>query len=230
MPHRARFPFRILVAALLALLLGACRGPEPLPADATPEFPAAWYADRHARGERVLRVDSAQSVLAVSVRRGGALARLGHDHVVSTRSLAGSVALDAGRADFYLDPEKLEVDDPTLRREAGLDAEVPQSAIAATRRNMLEKVLDASRHPRVFLHAERLAPEGNWEFAITLHGVTRKLSAAVHIENTPSGAVASGAFALRQSDFGITPFAVLGGALRVEDELALSFRVLARDY
>jgi hypothetical protein len=38
---------------------------------------------------------------------------------------------------------------------------------------------------------------------------------------------ASGRFAVRQSDFGITPFAILGGALAVDDTVAIDFTVRA---
>jgi hypothetical protein len=40
--------------------------------------------------------------------------------------------------------------------------------------------------------------------------------------------MAAGELRLRQSDFGITPFSVLGGALTVEDELRVRYRLLAR--
>ena len=39
---------------------------------------------------------------------------------------------------------------------------------------------------------------------------------------------ARGAFVARQSDFGITPFAVFGGALAVQDEMELRFAIDAR--
>ena len=38
---------------------------------------------------------------------------------------------------------------------------------------------------------------------------------------------ATGTLRLRQTDFGIDPFSVLGGALTVQDELALTFEVRA---
>ncbi|MBL8481057.1 MAG: YceI family protein, partial [Rhodocyclaceae bacterium] len=183
------------------------------------------------RGARVLRIDETRSLVAVTVRRGGALARLGHDHIVASHKLAGRIAPDAGRADLYLDLEQMSVDEPALRAEAGLDPVVAESAIAGTRRNMLEKVLDAARHPRVFLQARRApAGDGSWDLAIRLNGAEHTYRVAVQLHELPDGQGASGEFVLRQSDFGITPFAVLGGALRVEDELALRFRIVAQTY
>jgi hypothetical protein len=39
---------------------------------------------------------------------------------------------------------------------------------------------------------------------------------------------ASGEFTLIQSDFGVKPISVAGGALKVKDELKLSFEMVAR--
>jgi hypothetical protein len=38
---------------------------------------------------------------------------------------------------------------------------------------------------------------------------------------------ARGRFAILQSDYGIVPFSVLGGALRVEDRVEIMFRIVA---
>jgi hypothetical protein len=39
---------------------------------------------------------------------------------------------------------------------------------------------------------------------------------------------ASGEFTMRQSDYGIKPISVAGGALKVKDELKFSFEMVAR--
>jgi hypothetical protein len=38
----------------------------------------------------------------------------------------------------------------------------------------------------------------------------------------------AGRLELNQTDFGITPFSILGGAIAVQDRLGLSFRIRAR--
>ena len=40
--------------------------------------------------------------------------------------------------------------------------------------------------------------------------------------------VATGQLAFNQSDFGITPFSILGGAVAVQDQVALRFDIVAR--
>jgi len=47
------------------------------------------------------------------------------------------------------------------------------------------------------------------------------------IDALADGLVVSGRLSFKQSDFGIVPLAVLGGALQVEDRVDLRFRIVA---
>jgi len=49
----------------------------------------------------------------------------------------------------------------------------------------------------------------------------------VHVESAPGRVLVSGDFRLRQSDFGITPYSVMRGALAVQDELTVRYRLVA---
>jgi polyisoprenoid-binding protein YceI len=62
---------------------------------------------------------------------------------------------------------------------------------------------------------------------VTLHAVTRTLRIPVEFARDGDRLKIEGRFRIRQSDFGMTPYSILGGALRVKDELALSFRIEA---
>ncbi|HEY0062130.1 MAG TPA: YceI family protein, partial [Telluria sp.] len=105
-----------------------------------------------------------------------------------------------------------------------LDTQPDADAIAGTRTNMLTRVLEADTYPLVLLHAERNAPGSDKvRLTVTLHGVEKTLEVPVSFEPT----AASGSFTLRQTDFGITPMSVLGGAIQVQDEMALRFRIVA---
>jgi polyisoprenoid-binding protein YceI len=221
---------RILLLA--ALLAGCARVPAPPPL-AVPvpavENDANWYRQAAAAGSKVLVIDPAQSLVAVTVRRGGPLARLGHDHVVASRSVTGFAAPAAGRADFSFRLDQMSVDEPALRREAGFDTQPSDAAIEGTRTNMLTKVLEAERFPLVALHAESVAGTGQpLRLAITLHGVTRTVAAPTRVDTSADGLTATGALQLRQTDFGITPMSVMGGAMTVLDSMELRFRIVAR--
>jgi hypothetical protein len=175
----------------------------------------------------VYAVDPAASLIAVTVRRGGPLARLGHDHVVASRTVAGFAAPSAGRADISFRADQLSVDEPALRREAGLATEPSAQAIEGTRANMLNRVLEAERFPLIFVHAQQGA-DGKLAAAITLHGVTRSVALRGSVEIGTGQVAASGELRLRQTDFGITPLAVAGGLLSVQDEIEVRYRIVAR--
>lgn len=192
-------------------------------------FPDADYRQAQAAGHRVLRVDSERSLVVVEVRRAGALARLGHDHVVASHDVQGYVDLDGGRADLYLPLLRLAVDEPDLRSGAGFDSQPSAAAIAGTRHNMLGKVLDAERFPFVVVAIRRSAVDATaLQVAVTLHDTTRSFAVPAQIETLADGVAVAGRFSVNQTDFGIVPLSVLNGALQVADRLDLRFHVVAR--
>jgi hypothetical protein len=216
---------------LLPLLLAACTSQTPLAPPAAPPAATstAWYQQAAREGRKIYAIDSSASLITVIVRRGGPMARFGHDHVVASRTITGFAAPEAGRADFQFRLDELSVDDTALRVAAGFTTQPDADAIAGTRNNMLTRVLDAQAHPLVLLHAERSATAGDTvRLTVTLHGVSRTMEVPVILEHGAGSLTASGAFTLLQSDFGITPMSVLGGAIKVEDQMELQFRITAR--
>ena len=215
----------IVHATLLAAGWGLCACSAPPPPVAAPAIaPVPALPAPHA----AYRIVAGESLVAITVRRSGPFARIGHDHVVATRQLEGFI--DGSRAELRFRLDQLSVDEPGLRREAGLATEPSADAVEGTRRNMFSKVLQADAYPWVLVRAE-LEPGGarDWlKAAITLHGITRDYRVPVVLRDDGGTMRANGAFVVKQTDFGITPFAVLGGALSVKDELELRFAVSAR--
>src|SRR5437879_85114 len=150
-----------LLSAMLALTLAGCAPPvrERASAPAAPpaEFPEGYYLEAAARGRPVFRVDSPESLVVIEVRRAGSLARLGHDHVVASHEVGGYVAPDEGRADLYVQLERLEVDEAALRAEAGFDTQPTESDIEGTRANMLVRVLEAEKFPFALIRVSGVA-------------------------------------------------------------------------
>lgn len=222
---------RSLLRSLSALaLLAGCSGSAPAPPAALIGGGDAfsWYRGAIAK-EPVYRIDSARSLIAVTVRRGGPFARFGHDHVVASRRLTGYAAPRSGRADFQFRLDEMSVDEAELRQAAQLDTTPDADAIAGTRANMLGKVLEAERYPVVQLRANRSAADpAKLRLAITLHGVTRGYDVPAKIEASARTVSASGELTVLQSDFGITPMSVFGGALTVQDALHVRFSIVAQ--
>jgi polyisoprenoid-binding protein YceI len=175
-----------------------------------------------------LHIDTARSLIAVTVRRGGVLARLGHDHVVASHTISGTVSPTQNRADFQFRLDEMKVDEADLRLIAGLEKQPSADAIDGTRHNMLTKVLDAERYPVVSIHAERGAAGQPLQVSITLHGVTRTMAIPVELREENGVVTVKGSVNLKQTDFGLTPFSVMGGAMAVEDQMELRFDLTAK--
>jgi len=233
-----RHPLRAGVAAALlsttlALTLAGCAPllREPAPAGAPADFPEGYYREALAQGKPVFRVDSRESLVVIEVRRSGSLARLGHDHVVASHEIVGYVAPDEGRADLYVALGRLAVDEAALRAEAGFDTQPAESDIEGTRANMLEKVLEADKFPFALIRvsgADARRGEVTLSVAITLHGNARTFQAPARIDADAGEMSVTGRLSFDQTDFGITPYSLLGGAIAVKNGVELRFRIRAR--
>lgn len=188
------------------------------------DFPEAYYL----QASKVLRVDPARSLVTIVVRRGGPLARLGHDHVVASHDVRGYVDTVGGRADLYVPLERLAVDEPALRSAAELTTQPSAEAVEGTRHNMLEKVLESAHFPFALIHITRSATDSSKILVtITLHGTMQTFEIPARIETIQGELKISGNMTFNQSDFGIIPLSILGGALQVQDSLDLRFLILA---
>lgn len=208
---------------LVTGLVAGCSAPPP----ATPTLPPPAAAGLPLQGP-LLAVDAAHSLVTFRVTRAGPLARLGHDHVLACRHLSGSVSPSAGEAVLVLPLDTVTVDEPDLRRAAGLDPDVDAEAVAGTRRNLQRKVLDTAHYPEARIRIWREAPQ-LLLVSMTVRGREHRQSVPVRLEALPGGGLrAVGEFTVRQSDFGLVPFSVLGGALQVADAVAVRFDVVAQ--
>lgn len=202
------------LALLLVFVLAACaRAPGPVvepPAQAVVAAPPGLWS-----------VDASASQLRILVLRGGRLAALGHNHVLGLPPLRGGVQMPAALLELSFRLDELEFDRPAWRAALGPDfASVPDAdSIAATRRNMLI-ALETERFPLVRLQARGLDGE-TLQLDLTLHGQTRSISVPLQLDLQAHSLRARTRFAIKQSDFGIQPFSVLGGLLAVQDELRI---------
>jgi polyisoprenoid-binding protein YceI len=235
MPMHAACKMRNLGIVALAILGGcATRAPQrrvlephaPTPAS-TPSAIAQTY-----------QLVSGESLLIVRVYRGGTLARAGHNHIVASHDLAGSirVAADVARSSCELSfpVAALTVDEAELRASQGPDfaADVPESAKAGTRHNMLgPAVLNAEVYPLITMKCAAFEPDGERllvHLRIQVRDHQSDFTVPVSYTQSPSELLAQGELTLRQTDLGLTPFTALLGAIAVKDEMRLQFRIVAR--
>ncbi len=222
-----------VIAILLALLASCTSRIAVSPrteAEPPADFPGAYYRRLLAQGKPVFRVDSAHSVAVIVVRRGGLLAHSGtitRSPVMTSRVTSRP---SEGRADLYVPLDVLAVDEPALRSEARLDTQPSAADIAGTRRNMLVKVLETGEYPYARVAVVEGIADGDARpirAAVTLHGMTRTEDVSVRVERGAGAILVTGAMAIDQSRFGITPFSLLGGAIAVQDRLNIDFRIRA---
>ncbi len=229
---------RQLLPVLLLPAFVACQTLAPQPVATVEGAAPALRAGYQALAGPVYAVDPAASKVRIYVFRAGAAARLGHNHVLSAPRFEGYVSVPSAQAadarfELRVPLADLSIDDPDARRETGdnFNGEPTAADIEGTRKNMLgERGFQADRFPIVRLRS--VAIEGDWpvlvaQVEITLHGVTRTQPVMLHVERNATQLKVNGAFTLRQSDFGITPFSALGGLMKVQDAVAIQFDLIA---
>ncbi len=153
----------------------------------------------------------ASGSLLVKTFREGVAARVGHDLVIEVTRW--SAVVDGGSLTLTADATSLEVREGRNGLKPLTDRDRRD-----VRRNIEQQVLGGRR---IAFACSAIADEGS---AVAVPGelsigdVTRPVAAT--LARTPDGRL-QGTIALRQTDFGITPYKGLMGALKVRDEVEI---------
>jgi polyisoprenoid-binding protein YceI len=230
-------------AGLLLISLVGCptrpHGPESSPAAKVGAVAPAPSSQQAAHTGRPFDVASSESLLTILAFRGGTLAKVGHNHVIASHDVTGAfyVPDDVSQATFELrvPVAQLTIDEPELRAQEGPDfpTDVPDSAKEGTRRNMLgEALLNGTQYPEITLvsqHIENIAPGSQVlaDVQMSVRGQTHTIRVPVTYSLVNGELTASGELPIKQTDLGLTPFSALLGALAVQDELRVRFRIVA---
>lgn len=185
-----------------------------------------------AAAPRTFVVDPAASSVRIHVGKSGAFSFAGHHHEVVAPALSGEVTAD---------PADLAASTVALTFEAAALKVLPEGEPAGDAPKVEEvmrgpKVLDAVRFPAVTFKSQRVsgheAGSGAYDLElageIALHGVTRPLTLPVHVEVSGDTLTASGKAVLRHDQFGMEPVSAAGGSVKVKNEIAVEYRIVAR--
>ena len=236
-------PTGVLLGIAVALLvLGCAHTPSELsqePIGQTSHLASlqSVYAELEKSGGRVFTLAPSLSAIKIYVFRAGTAAMLGHNHVLSSPQFSGFIYLPkdnitAARFDLEFRLDQLEIDRPENRANLGSAfSSVPSAGtIKRTRDHRLgESNLQADRFPFVRIHSVQIAgeiPKIAANVQVELHGQQREMWLPLSVAGLPGQLSASGSLVLRQSDFGIQPYSVLGGFLAVQDELVIEFSLV----
>jgi polyisoprenoid-binding protein YceI len=187
------------------------------------QVPAVWIASlawTAAAFAQPRAIDAGKSVITVRVYKAGLLSALGHDHEIAGAMAGGAVDITARQVELHSHTRALQVRDPGV-------SDKDRTEIQTT---MLgSEVLDAEKYPEIAFRSTGAEPigAGSWRVRgnLTLHGQTQ----TVAIEVQEQGGHYVGTAKFKQTEFGIKPVKVAGGAIRVKDEVRIEFDIqLAR--
>jgi hypothetical protein len=225
---------------MLLAVVASCvpRAPAPeLPVGKFPtDFPSSFYST--VPRESVFRIVQARSTLTIKVFRSGALAKLGHNHVIVSHEVDGFIYLaddfEKARADLFVPVAEFVVDDQPARAAAGPDfaSQPTPSDIEGTRSNMLgSNLLDAGEWPFIEVQVTPLnmgSDSTRVQLSIKTRGHIATVPVEAHWKRNGSELSIQATFVTDHAALGLTPFSTLGGALRVADQIDISVSINAR--
>jgi len=163
-------------------------------------------------------IDAERSTVRIHAFKAGLFSAFAHDHVVAAPIAEGWIDTTGTLGvELRFSAADLRVLDPGL--SPGKRAEVQKTMEGP-------EVLDVARHRDVLFRSASVDPAGENRWAVegtlTLHGEARPVRAQVRLEDGRY----RGTVTIRQREFKITPVSLLGGAVRVKDEVRVEFEIV----
>jgi polyisoprenoid-binding protein YceI len=163
-------------------------------------------------------IDVNRSSLKIRVFKSGVFSGFAHDHEIQAPLEEGRID-SSGHASVQLrvDSRKMRVLDPEI--SADKRAEIQHTMESA-------EVLDAEKFPEISYESTSVTGSGDahWKVRgnLSLHGKKQPVEVEVSLESGHYRGSAS----IKQSDFGIEPIRIAGGAVKVKDELKVEFDIV----
>jgi polyisoprenoid-binding protein YceI len=175
-------------------------------------------------------IETKGGTFTVKAFAAGLLSPLGHNPTIALPDFEGEI---------FLHPDAVE--QSSLRmvlHSASLTVinDISEKDRDEINRRMHEEVLESNSYPDVVYECSRgsASQTGGGQYWValngdlTLHGVTRNQPVSARVWVNGNTLRAAGEFSVRQSDYEIRPVSALGGAVKLMDELKLSFDITAR--
>ena len=184
-----------------------------------------------AAGPRTFTVDTGRSKALIDVGKTGAFSFAGHTHEVEATLTGGTVHFDPD--DTSKSTLHLEFNAAAMKVTGKNDppADVPK----VTEAMLGEQVLNVKQYPSITFDSTAVSGRGSASALdlqitgnLTIRGTTKPARTATSVKIEGDTLTATGKFAIKQTDFGIKPISV-GGMVKVKDELAITFTIVARE-
>lgn len=162
-------------------------------------------------------IDPDRSTVTVYVYKAGLFSAFADNHIIRAPIARGSISTDGPLAvELSVRSASLTVLDPSLSVDKRAEVQT---------RMLGPEVLDSTKYPDITFASTAIASVGadRWTVTgrLTIHGETRSTTFPVKQEN---GRYRGFAF-LKQRDFGIQPISIMGGTVKVKDELKVEFDI-----
>ncbi|MGH7685079.1 MAG: YceI family protein [Vulcanimicrobiaceae bacterium] len=161
-------------------------------------------------------IDVQNSKMTLSVFKQGAFSFLADNHEIDAPIASGSYDAATKTSEVTVTAAALKVLDPKLSADKRAQVQEAMSG---------PKVLDVERYPTSVFRSTSIDETGShWKIAgnLTLHGETHPIVVdAVQSDE----AHFTGSAVIRQTNFGIAPIKIAGGAVSVRDDVKLEFRI-----
>src|ERR1700732_858401 len=175
-------------------------------------------------------IDPTSSRFTVRSFAAGLLSGLGHNPVIAFRDFSGEVNFVSG------DITKSSVGITIKAASFEVQNDVSEKDRREMIRTMNDQVLEVGRFSDIAFESRQVSGmqlgESLYVLKIEgdlfLHGFTRPQAVSANVAPADDKLRAYGEFSIKQSDFKIQVFSVTGGALKVKDELKLTFDITAQ--
>jgi polyisoprenoid-binding protein YceI len=169
------------------------------------------------------QLDQSDGRLTIRTGVEGPAAKMGHRLTIAVNSWSAHVGWEGSepvRARLTVDVDSLEV----VSGEGGVTPLTPPEKLLARANAM--KTLDRKRFPQIVFETtdiERMDTDCRLAGTVQIHGKTRDSVVDLNVEETGGTWHMSADVQIRQSEFGVKPYSMLMGAMKVADVVTVSF-------
>ena len=179
---------------------------------------------------------SNKGILYVQVYKADTLASAAsHDHAIQAVGWSGKSTWDhddysSCNISISVPVNNLQVDKPEVRKLANIEGTISEGMRMDVKKHMLSDVqLDAEKFPMISFQSTSCSGsdgkstlKGNF----TLHGVTNPVEVPLTI-SSDDGLRIQGSFPIKGTDYGITPYSAMFGAVGNKDGMKITFDLQA---
>jgi polyisoprenoid-binding protein YceI len=162
----------------------------------------------------------ADGTLLVKTGREGAAGLMGHDLTIAATRWKATVTVDVRAPTRSTLKVTVDADSLEVREASGGAIGLIESQKAEIETIIRERILRSASHPKIRFASTEVAGDSRRASVagdLTIGGVTRSTTLAVRVSGRASVPRVTAAASIDQTDFGIKPYSILLGALRVSD-------------